>query len=138
MLIKSIISIKWKVLKKSKISLKSIIWIRLRQVLVKCWSSAGQVLVNCLSSAGHVLSMAGHIYNVDQLDNIDKFKSINKIQNNDKIDYMDQSLSSVGQMLVECWSSAGQVLVMCWSTSGHIGNVYKIDNIDTSESIDKI
>ena len=115
MLIKSIISIKWKVLKKSKISLKSIIWIRLRQVLVKCWSNAGQVLVNCLSSAAHVLSMAGHIDNVDQIDNIDKFKSIDKIENYYKINYMDQSLSSVGQMLVECWSSAGHVLVNVWS-----------------------
>ena len=55
-------------------------------------SSVGQVLAKCWSSAGHVLSMAGHIYDVDQIDNIDKFKSINKIENNDKIDYMDQSL----------------------------------------------
>ena len=67
MLIKSIISIKWKVLKKSKISLKSIIWFRLRQVLVKCWSNAGQGLVNFLISAGHVLSMAGHNDNVDKI-----------------------------------------------------------------------
>ena len=79
MLIKSI---KSNASKKSKISIKSIICIRLRQLLVKCWSNAGQVLVKCLSSAAHVLSMAGHIDNVDQIDNIDKFKSINKIENN--------------------------------------------------------
>ena len=67
MLIKSIISINSKVSIKSKITIRSIIWITVRQVLVKCGSSAA-----------HVLSLAGHIDNIDKIDNVDKIESMKK------------------------------------------------------------
>ena len=60
---------------------------------------------------------------------------------------MDQIPSSVGQVLVKCWSSDGDVLVNGWSRAGHtdsmdkidtIDNVDKIDNIDKFDNIDKI
>ena len=48
---------------------------------------------------------------------------------------MDQSPSSVGQVLVKCRSSGGDVLVNGWSRAGHEDIMDKIDNID---NIDKI
>ena len=64
------------------------IWIRVRQLLVKCWSSGGDVLVNGWSRAGHADSMdkIDTIDSIDKIDNVDKFDNIDKIENIDKID----------------------------------------------------
>ena len=96
-------------------------------MLVKCGSNVGQVFVKCLSSTALVLSVAGHIDNVvkidnidkiesiEKIDNIDQIESIEKIENIDEIENLDHTPSSVGQVLVKCWSSVGQVLVKCCS-----------------------